>query len=164
MQTLPENIQGIKIDMYPETINGVYYHYSHCLQMHLGDCQRIAHGHRSALKIYINSIRDNALEHAWAKRWKDIYISNKDYIIDRFNCNNIEQTRFGYKAQQGYLKLIVPEKQCYIISSESTIELLSKYIFDTLSEVIPDSKIEVIAYEGINKGVITCTENLTITA
>jgi len=159
LKILPENVKALKIDMYPETISGAWYHYSHGLQTHLGDCQRIAHGHRSAIKIYIDNIREPTIEQTWASRWKDIYIANESYVIDKFDCNDVKQVRFGYTAQQGYFELVIPEKQCYLIPSETTVELISKHICDTLSKIIPNKKIEIIAYEGRNKGAVTCADN-----
>jgi 6-pyruvoyl-tetrahydropterin synthase len=44
---LPDTIDRLALDFAAETIDGASYHYSHGLKKNAGNCQRIAHGHRS---------------------------------------------------------------------------------------------------------------------
>jgi len=76
LNALPTNVAGLTITLRAENINDYYYHYSHGLKKHDGNCQRIAHGHRSKITIYQNNKRANSLEKAWCKRWQDIYIAS----------------------------------------------------------------------------------------
>jgi hypothetical protein len=69
---LPKNVQGLTLNLRPEKIDGAYYHYTHGLKLHDGNCQRIAHGHRSKIHIYKNGQRSVALEEVWSLRWQDI--------------------------------------------------------------------------------------------
>ena len=43
MPELPSNIEKIEINLYPEHSQSFYYHYSHGLKKHDGNCQRIIH-------------------------------------------------------------------------------------------------------------------------
>ncbi|MGB0361403.1 MAG: 6-carboxytetrahydropterin synthase, partial [Endozoicomonas sp.] len=65
LSKLPENVKKIDLRLYPEDIGGAYYHYSHGLKKHDGDCQRIAHGHRSQIQVYVDGQRDQVLEAWW---------------------------------------------------------------------------------------------------
>ena len=98
---LPDNVQALRIRLYPEMASDAWYQYSHGLKHHAGNCQRIAHGHRSRIVIYRNNDRDQSLEADWATRWKAIYIGTQSDLLETFQENGIECHRFGYTANQG---------------------------------------------------------------
>lgn len=151
---VPDNVAAIELQLRPEAIDGVYYHYSHGLKKHDGNCQRIAHGHRSTLEIYRNDSRDSALEAAWAKRWQDIYIGSESDLKDTFTQNDITYYHFGYQAQQGAFELSLPAEQCYLIDTDSTVELLAQHIAMQIQQEHPHDRIRVHAFEGVWKGAI----------
>ncbi|NOG32137.1 hypothetical protein HLB35_10885 [Halomonas sp. TBZ9] len=47
----PPNVSWVTLTLSAETIDDAAFGYSHGLKRHLGNCQRIAHGHRSRLEI-----------------------------------------------------------------------------------------------------------------
>ncbi len=153
-QELPDNVTTVELRLYPEDIGGAYYHYSHGLKKHDGDCQRIAHGHRSQIRVFVDEQRDQALEAWWASQWRDIYIATKEDLVDSFTNNNLEYYRFCYTANQGYFELSLPCMNCYLIDTDSTVELLANHIALCLAEQKPGKTIQVVAFEGLNKGAI----------
>ena len=160
---LPENVQGLTLNLRPETIDGAYYHYTHGLKLHDGNCQRIAHGHRSKIHIYKNGQRSQNLEEQWCLRWQDIYLASE---ADRIAKNDIELSTsakanlntqhqfFSYFAPQGRFDIAVPSNILDVVDCDSTVELLADFIVRQLKQQSPDDEFKVVAFEGVAKGAI----------
>lgn len=150
---LPSNVINLEFNLSPEVIQGAYYHYSHGLKKHQGDCQRIAHGHRSRLVIHVNHQRHPELEKQWAKRWTDVYlISSEDLLPCQPNLEHLHHS--GYEAQQGRFDIWVPKNQAEILPTDTTVELIAQYMANCIAEQLPGNAIRVQAFEGVNKGAI----------
>lgn len=147
---MPNSVSQLDIEFNPEVISGYSYHYSHGLKKHDGNCQRIAHGHRSTINISKNGIRDFDLERQWCQRWSDIYVGTKEDIISE----NDSQIQFSYQAEQGKFTLQLPKHWCYIVDTDTTVEQIAKHIACTLKQQNPQDEIKVKAFEGIGKGAI----------
>ena len=143
-------VSGIQVTLYPEVIDGAYYHYTHGLQKHEGNCQRIAHGHRSRIHIFVDGERDQTLETQWAACFEDIYIGTEDHVVSRSE----QSIDFAYQAPQGAFSLTLPSSVVYMIDTESTVELIANHLAQTISKSLPGKQIEVRAFEGIGKGAI----------
>lgn len=149
----PENLEHIQLSFEAEEINSAFYHYSHGLKKHDGNCQRIAHGHRSRIQIWKNGLRDNDLEASWAERWADIYIGSEEDLIS-ISSDAKPQMHFAYDAPQGHFELTLPQSACYMIDSDTTVECIAAHIAKVLQSENPDSSITVKAFEGLHKGAI----------
>jgi 6-pyruvoyl-tetrahydropterin synthase len=149
-----DNVEGVRIRLWPESIDGAFYHYSHGLKHHQGNCQRIAHGHRSRIEILRNGLRDAALEDAWAARWQDIYIATREDQIGSSERDGLAYLEFGYRSAQGEFGLTLPQTACYLIDTDSTIENIAQHVADRLKAEHPDDQFRVYAYEGVDKGAI----------
>lgn len=161
---LPQNVDGLTLTLRPENIDGFYYHYTHGLKKHDGNCQRIAHGHRSKIQLYKNDMRSIALEKSWCQRWQDIYIatdSDKINVADAelsasalSKLNDNFQT-FAYFAPQGRFDIAVENQVLELVDCDSTVELLADFIARQLKlTCLADESIRVVAYEGVAKGAI----------
>ncbi len=143
------SIASLTLSFAEESIDGAFYHYSHGLKKHGGNCQRIAHGHRSRIGIWRNGARDHALEQDWANRWQDIYLgSDEDLVAEG------ELLKFKYRSQQGDFELDMPASQCYMLDTDTTVEWLATHIANTLAHECPGDTIKVQAFEGLHKGAI----------
>ncbi len=147
---LPETLEDLELAFHCEAISGAYYHYSHGLKKHDGNCQRIAHGHRSTIEITRNHQKDTVLEEMWAERFRDIYIGTQEDITSAQD-NTLS---FAYTTAQGAFELSLPKQQCYLIDSDSTVELIAQHIANTLKQQWPDDYFRVKAFEGMGKGAI----------
>jgi 6-pyruvoyl-tetrahydropterin synthase len=152
---LPGNVTSIDIHLRAEVIEGAYYHYVHGLKKHLGNCQRIAHGHRSPIRIDRNGQRDTALEARWAEHWRDIYVGTEEDVVRRFvDDQGVACISFEYEANQGEFALTLPECRVSMMNTDTTVELIAAHIADALKTEYPTDQIRVKAYEGVGKGAI----------
>jgi len=65
---------------------------------------------------------------------------------------------FEYEALQGKFQITIPKTCCYLIDNDTTVEHLSQHICKTLSKQT-GNKLKIFAYEGIDKGAISCTSD-----
>lgn len=145
-----DEIQGLSLSFVPEKIEGAFYHYSHGLQQHEGNCQRIAHGHRSCIEIYVDGQRDAELEQDWADQWQDIYLGTQAHLVTQEQGYNF----YEYTAPQGRFSLKLPTERCDDLETETTVEQIALHIAAVLRKRYPEKEIQVRAYEGIGKGAI----------
>lgn len=160
---LPNNVAGLQLTLRPEEIDSDFYHYTHGLKLHDGNCQRIAHGHRSKIELFHNDNRSTDLEHFWCHRWQDIYIASEDDRVSKQHIqlsenaqNNLLNSHqfFAYQAPQGRFDIAVETKVLEVVDCDSTVELLADYIARQLKLQQPKDNFTVIAYEGVGKGAI----------
>ena len=134
---LPDNIKDLSLTLRQEAITGAFYHYSHGLKKHDGNCQRIAHGHRSPIEIHVDGERDDELELNWAERWSDIYLGTEEdkVALTELALSPRANTQLGdhhlgfkYVAPQGLFQLAIPAAEVEMIDTDTTVELLACYI------------------------------------
>lgn len=163
---LPSNIKDLSLTLRSERIEGAFYHYSHGLKKHDGNCQRIAHGHRSPVEILVDGERDEELEFNWAERWADIYLGTEEdrvalgelALSERAEASlkegDAHYIGFKYVAPQGLFQLAMPAAEVEMIDTDTTIELLAHYIAREVKKQVGDKFVKIVAYEGVGKGAI----------
>ncbi|CAB0149989.1 hypothetical protein PSI9734_00561 [Pseudidiomarina piscicola] len=161
---LPVNVAGLTVELREEVIDGAFYHYTHGLKKHDGNCQRIAHGHRSRIQIALDNSRSEQLEQLWAERWRDIYLGSAEDVLELSDLQRSEAAQkctatthigYGYDADQGRFELMVPRAENYVIATDSTVECIADYLAHAIAnETSNDQKVTVRAYEGVGKGAI----------
>lgn len=160
---LPENVDNIELHLREEIITTPFYHYTHGLKKHDGNCQRIAHGHRSKVLIWLNEQEDVATQEDWAKRWCDIYVGTHEDLVEHDQLRSAltmlvadEATSyyFAYESSQGEFELVMPKQECEIIKTDSTVECLAQFMADEIKKQNHESAVKVAAFEGVGKGAI----------
>jgi 6-pyruvoyl-tetrahydropterin synthase len=151
---LPENVGSVAVTLREEAPGGTCYQYSHGLRQHAGNCQRIAHGHRSRLEIARDGVRDPALERQWTGRWCDVYIGTRANLVGTRRLGGTGYCQFGYHGTQGEFALELPADRCYLIDTDSTVENLAQHVAGHLAAEQPGSRYRVRAFEGVDKGAI----------
>jgi 6-pyruvoyl-tetrahydropterin synthase len=151
---LPENVADLVMGLREETISGPWYRYVHGLRQHEGNCQRIAHGHRSRIEILRNGRRCEATERWLADRWRDVYLGCRKDLAEEIRRGEIHYYRFFYTAPQGEFELEIDADRCELLDGESTVECLAEHILGLVKSREPGVNFRVRAYEGLNKGAI----------
>ncbi|MBT0587196.1 6-carboxytetrahydropterin synthase [Alteromonas oceanisediminis] len=158
---LPENVDDITLLLRCEDIATPYYHYTHGLKKHDGNCQRIAHGHRSKITIYEGDEESTASELYWSTRWSDIYIGTQEDLVpvDALSLNGVSKDFeyaycFAYEASQGRFELVIPKAESELVTTDSTVECLAQYVLEEQQRLEPGKSFTVVAYEGVGKGAI----------
>lgn len=155
---LPSNVKKVELSLRAEEISGFYYHYTHGLKKHDGNCQRIAHGHRSKIQIFENGMKSPRLEKYWSNNWEDIYVATTEDkatndMLEFISCGD-DQVAYKYESTQGKFELVMPSSDVYEMDVDTTVELIAQYIADKLKLESPDNDYKVVAYEGVAKGAI----------
>ncbi len=151
---LPANVHEIRVNLREEVINGSWYHYTHGLKKHEGNCQRIAHGHRSRLEIHRNGQRAQDLEALWCTLWRDIFIAHSEDLAASEKHDGMDYNRYRYQSNQGEFELALPVHRLYTMTSDSTVELIACHIHEQTRLMEPEARIHVKAFEGVGKGAI----------
>lgn len=151
---MPANVAAVRVALREENISGAFYHYSHGLKRHAGNCQRIAHGHRSRIEIHAEGRRNEHWERYWAQRWRDIYLASREDLEAETQLANRPAWRFAYSAGQGEFELEIWRERCELVPADTTVERLADYIVAELARMDPGTTFRVKAYEGIQKGAI----------
>ncbi|MFT4930071.1 MAG: 6-pyruvoyl-tetrahydropterin synthase [Phenylobacterium sp.] len=158
---LPDNVEKVILNLRPENINGFYYHYTHGLKKHDGNCQRITHGHRSKVLVHENGMKSPRLQKYWSDRWKDIYLAS---VEDQLTFDALLQIKppanqddyyaFGYESMQGYFELVISRKCTEIVPCDTTVECLAEFMNGQLQALNSEATYQVTAFEGVAKGAI----------
>lgn len=155
LNLLPAELEAVSVRFSKENSQEAQYQYSHGLKKHGGNCQRIAHGHRSVIEIYRNGERDRGLEQDWATRWTDIYLGTQEDLIGIIDESGQRYHHFSYVANQGLFELVIRSEQVDMLACDTTVESLSSHIANVLAKENAGDTIEVHAFEGIGKGAIS---------
>ena len=154
-EILPDNVTRVALSLRSEKMDQEYfYHYSHGLKKHFGDCQRIAHGHRSKIEVWENQQYSANWSSHIAEIWRDIYLATEEDIAETTEVDNKEYWVFQYHANQGLFRLTIPKSTCFIIETDTTVELIASFLANYLKKKVPGSEFKVKAYEGVDKGAI----------
>ena len=159
---LPDNVKKVELSLRAEDISGFHYHYTHGLKKHDGNCQRIAHGHRSRIQIFENDMKSPKLEKAFSREWADIYVATiEDEVsgeqLEFIQCNG-SQVAFKYESSQGKFEIALEKSAVYVMPMDTTVELIAQYVADKMKRKYPNNSYKVIAYEGVAKGAIAYAE------
>ena len=154
LRVVPANVTDVMLSLRTEAHDDAYYHYSHGLKKHAGDCQRMVHGHRSRIVIEQDGQRRPEMEQAVAADWRDVYLATREDI--QAECRELDTPCYAmaYQAAQGRFELTLPVSRCDVLETDTTVELIASHLASRLSARAPQSHWRVRAFEGVDKGAL----------
>ncbi len=156
---------SVKLREEATTATEASYRYTHGISGHNGLCQRLFHGHRSRIEIYVGEERRPDLEHYIVR---DIFGSNVhiatrqqvkagiEHLPELGRRGNTDgQVTLAFRGNLGYYEGILPANRIFLVEQETSVECISREIARVIKrEENTAEKIRIICYEGIDKGAI----------
>ncbi len=161
---LPPSIQAIKVKLRKEDAEptAAFFRYTHGISGHGGLCQRLFHGHRSRVEIFVGDDRRPDLEHYVARNLlgSEVHIATPSqitsgpYEVGR-RLNTHEPLTLSYDSTLGHYEASIPSNRVFVVEQETSIECITHQIAMHLRQTMPDrDPIAVWCYEGIDKGAV----------
>jgi len=161
---LPQEIISISVALREEEVDPTEatFRYTHGIAGHEGMCQRLMHGHRSRLQVFVGEERRPDLEHYIAR---DV-LGNNVHIATpvQFRSGEIapgtrgkgrDPVVLGYQASQGYFEATLPAERIFCVERETSIECIAAEVARLVKrEENTSERVRVICYEGMAKGAI----------
>jgi 6-pyruvoyl-tetrahydropterin synthase len=161
---LPQEIATIQVALREEEADPTeaVFRYTHGIAGHEGMCQRLLHGHRSRIQVFVGEERRPDLEHYIAR---DVLGSNVHIATpSQFKSGAVapgtrgktrEPVTLGYTGSQGLFEAVLPSDRVFCVERETSIECIAQELARLIKrEESTGDKVKVICYEGIGKGAI----------
>jgi 6-pyruvoyl-tetrahydropterin synthase len=159
---LPPSVHHLAVKLREESIapTEASYRYTHGITGHNGLCQRLFHGHRSRIEIYIGEERRPDLEHFVVR---EIFGTNVHIAtLDQIKSGNGEIGQRGktdapltlsYAGSLGSFEATLPANRVFFVEGETSVESLAREVARLIKrEEKPSEKVRAVCYEGIDKG------------
>jgi 6-pyruvoyl-tetrahydropterin synthase len=159
---LPPSVQHLAVKLREESIapTEASYRYTHGITGHNGLCQRLFHGHRSRIEIYIGEERRPDLEHFVVREifGTNVHIATLDQIksgdgeIGQRGKTDAPIT-LAYTGSLGSFEASIPASRVFFVEGETSVESLAREVARLIKrEEKPNEKVRAVCYEGIDKG------------
>lgn len=161
---LPSTVVALAVKLREENIAATEasYRYTHGIQGHNGLCQRLFHGHRSRIEVYIGDERRPDLEHYIAREIfsSNIHVASLTQIksgrgeVGRRSTSD-EPITLSYAGTLGQYEATLPASRVFFVESETSVESIARELARVIKqEEKTNEVVKVVSYEGIDKGAI----------
>lgn len=162
---LPGTVQSVKINLRKEQgdASSSFFRYTHGITDHDGLCQRLFHGHRSLVEVYVADEKRMDLERYVAHDLFSsiIHIASMDQLVEKsdyqagMKYSEDSPVSLFYKGSLGTYRAQVPLNRLFLINGYTSIESISNEVALHLKEKFQiQAPLRVHCYEGIDKGAI----------
>ncbi|RZA03589.1 MAG: hypothetical protein EOP11_15995 [Proteobacteria bacterium] len=163
LAALPKNVSHVKIELRaePRFQTEANFRYTHGLRLHDGNCQRLFHGHRNPIEVWVDGARDEAQERWLASEWENVHYAHVETVS---NLKALDLTlgrrakahdgiaEIEYSAPQGRFWGRLPANRLVLMAAEPSIENIARLGLELVREQGVRGALRVVAYEGLNKG------------
>ena len=148
---LPEDVLAVEIHLRKEDVSSgqAFFRYSHGISGHDGLCQRLFHGHRSQIEVYVADERRHDLEQWLAHEvlGSVVHIASLSQIVNPDPSlragTRPEMTSLltiSYHGSMGLFEATVPANRVFLVEDGTSIESISQEL------------VRLIAREGVEIG------------
>ncbi len=162
---MPPNVKEVKFFLRsPQRFQTeANFRYTHGLRFHEGNCQRLFHGHRNPIEVFVNGARSADWEARLAKEWANVHfvaaptLKNRAELVLPIGLRICESKILTtacveYASAQGEFRARIPASRIVITDAEPSIETMSLLAIERLRAWGAPGSLRVVAYEGLNKG------------
>ena len=160
---LPPNVKAARFRLSaPERLEtGASFRYTHGLRYHEGNCQRLFHGHRNPVEVWVEGQRSPEWEAILAAEWSDAHfvalptlknLPELDLPLGRRRARHEGVAKVEYKSAQGVFRAKLPAARVVLVESEPSIEKMAELGATVLRDLGLKGPLRVVAFEGLNKG------------
>ncbi len=160
LERVPKNVRDVRFQLSPEDGIGTRpgFRYTHGLKLHEGNCQRLIHGHRNIIEVFLDGAWHPVASQMLAELFDDVHFAHVDDLTvsapvgERFTSE--QNVSILYRSLQGEFEATLPGRRVLPLSVEPTIENIATFSHQWVSRAlsVDDERVTVRAYEGIHKG------------
>ena len=161
---LPESILNIEVKLREEAAEqtAAFFRFTRGLASHEGPKQRIFHGYRGRLEIFVGDERRPDLEHYVAHDifGSSVHVATSSQIVSGdflpgYRPTGSEVVRFSYLGSHGKFEAQIPSNKIFVVERDTSIECIAQELARIVSaKENTGSPVRVFCYEGIGKGAI----------
>lgn len=164
---LPEDVLAVEIHLRKEEVQSgqAFFRYSHGITGHDGLCQRLFHGHRSLIEVYVADERRHDLEQWLAHEvlGSIVHIASMSQVVNAdpelrpgVRPEVTKSLALSYQGSMGLFEATVPSNRVFLVEDETSIESISQELVRVIARegVEIGAPIKVKCFEGIGKGAI----------
>jgi hypothetical protein len=160
---LPANVAEAAFTLRsPERFQGeASFRYTHGLRFHDGNCQRLFHGHRNPVEVWVYGARSPLWEARLAAEWDGAHFVSVPTLRNRHELDlPVGERRpalagyaeVAFEGTQGAFRGRFPASRVVLTPAEPSIETMSALALARLEAWGLAGPVKVVAYEGLNKG------------
>lgn len=161
---LPDSIQAIRVKLREESYNPTeaVYRYTHGIASYPGQCQRLFHGHRGRLEVYVGNERRPDHEQFLAREvlGSEVHVAAPAQVLSGsfdlgLRGSPDEAITLGYLAREGRYEAVLPGHRVIVVDGETSIECIARQLACVIRDrELTTRTVRVVCFEGAWKGAI----------